>query len=272
MGFNLQSLRFSGPGREPMNTLEAHRIFVSSIGSALLMLAACGAEEPSAQDYDDLATSVGALVAEGPGSEMEAVEDTMDVAEGGVPGELTRSALGSVLGRRGSLDYNFEVTCRDAAGATLEACDATTDQADLVLSWNGEVDSTRYDASVTRIGNWQWTGLQSDLAELNGTGTYDATSEFIALFRNETRFYRLDADAVYEAVMVRTSDRRPVGGTIRYTIHAERTDSRGSESIEGEFDVTAVVTFQGDASARVEFDGGRTYAIDLSSGEIQLQQ
>ena len=253
-----------------MNSSNTMRIWIPVAQVALVALSACGGQEPTSEEYDDIAASVGAVVAEGPGSETEALRDTVEVAEGGVPTGMTREEQGTLVGRRGTLDYSFEVTCLDGEGVTQEICDETTDQATLAVEWTGEVDTARYDATVNRTGNWQLTGLLSTEAKLDGAGTFDVQSEFVALFRSEMRTYMFDYDAEYDGVMIRMSDRRPVAGTIRYTIHAARTASRRFRDIERELDVSAVVTFQGDEPARVELDGQRSYLVNLSNGAVQL--
>ena len=254
-----------------MKTCNMTYILVPVAGAALATVVACGSEAPpTAEEYDDVATSIAAAVADGSAGEMEAVEDSLDAAQGEVPPGLTREGQGAVVGRRGGLDYDFSVACLDAGGASQEMCDATTDQAELALRWRGEVDTARYDATVVRTADWRLTGLQSDFAELNGAGTFAHRSEFIALFRSEMRTYRFDYDAAYDAVQIRTSDGRPVGGTVRYSVQAERTASSQFREVERTFNVTAEVIFRDDLSALVEIDGQRTYQVDVTTGDVDL--
>src|SRR5262252_9540675 len=122
------------------------------LGSGLLLLSACG-QQPTEEDYDDVATSVGALVAETSGGEAEAASDAVVVASGDMPAGFSRTGSGLITGRRGTLDYSFEATCKDAAGAVLEDCGELTDEAHLVLHWEGDVDTARWDATLIRDGD-----------------------------------------------------------------------------------------------------------------------
>jgi hypothetical protein len=240
--------------------------------SSAALLAACSAE-PTAEDYDDVAASVAAVVADGAGSEVEASSDAVLAAQGSLPSGMTRSGAGQLVGRRGQLDYAFEVTCQDAAGATQAACEAgVTDTAHLVLDWDGVVDTARWDADLSRHGDWTLSGLTTETATLEGHGTFDVDATFAALHRPVERSFVLAYDADYDAVQLRTADRRPVGGRIRYAIHAERVSSRGARQAERSFDVTAEVTFAPDAPAVITLDGVRTYHVDLATGAVSAAE
>lgn len=239
-------------------------------GLALLGATACG-QTPTAEEYDDVATGVAGLVANTPGSETEAISDGMEAAHGEVPSGLSRSGMGSISGKRGTLDYSFEITCQDAAGATLNPCDDTTDQARLVLDVQGTIDTARYDATLSRTGDWQVTGLTTETATLDGNGTFDVESEFMAIFRNETRTFVLDYDARYDAVKIRTTDGVPFAGAIEYDVHAKRTKSRTFRDVEREIDVNAVITFDEDGVAHLVLDGERRYSVDLKDGAVALE-
>lgn len=231
---------------------------------------ACG-QQPTPEEYDDIATGVAGLVSDNPGSETEAISDGMEAAHGEVPSGLSRSGMGSISGKRGTVDYSFEVTCQDAAGATLAPCDETTDSARLVLDVQGTIDTARYDAKLSRTGDWQIVGLTGETATLDGSGTFDVESEFMAIFRNETRTFVLDYDARYDAVQIRTADEVPVAGTIEYDVHAKQTKSRTFRDIEREIDVNAVVTFDGSGAAQLVLDGERRYSVDLKDGTVALE-
>ncbi len=229
---------------------------------------ACG-QQPTAEDYDDVGASVGALVSDNSGGEAEAASDAVMVAAGQMPGGFTRSGSGVLSGRRGSLDYTFEATCTDAAGAVMDACGELTDGAHLVLHWEGDVDTARYDASLVRDGDWTLSDIQSGTARFDGTGSFDVDSEFMAIYRPVERFFKLDYDASYQGVQIRTSDRAIIGGQITYQIRAERTAQRRATVRERTLDITADVTFTGENTATLVLDGERTYRVDLASGNVE---
>ena len=84
------------------------------------------AGEPTQEDYDDVATNVGALVADTSGGETEAAAE----------------AAGVATGENAAAAYRFEATCKDAAGQAQSDCGELTDEAHLAVHWEGEVDAT----------------------------------------------------------------------------------------------------------------------------------
>lgn len=238
------------------------------ISASALLLAACG--RPTNEEYDDVAVSVGALVSDSSGGEAEAARDAVAVATGDMPAGLTASGAGTITGQRGSLDYSFEVTCRDGAGQTMTECTDLADEAHLILHWEGEVDTARWNATLVRDGDWTLTDIQSGTAIFDGTGRFDVDSEFMALYRPVSKAFQLDYDASYDGVQIRTSDRVIVGGKARYEIHAQRMESRRGRTRDRAFDVVADVTFEGENQATVVLDDLRTYRVDLTTGSVDL--
>lgn len=228
----------------------------------LAFTAACGVE-PSDEDYDDIASSMAAVVSDEAGSELEAAADAIMVAQGMVPAGLSASGSGELVGQRGTLDYSYTVTCENEAGRELLVCDSRAAQARLQIDWTGDVATARRTASLVRSGDWTLSGLQGDVVTLDGAGRFDVESEFQALNRSAMRTFVLDYDARYAGVRVRKADHLPIDGRIEYTVHAERTRSNRFRDVERTIDVSAVVTFSGDGQARLVLDGTRIYDIDL---------
>jgi hypothetical protein len=236
----------------------------------IFLVTACGAQ-PTSEDYDDIATSVGALVSTGAGGEGEAANDAVMIATGELPSGLTNSGSGTISGRRGSLDYSFELTCLDASDQTMDACSELTDEARLVLHWDGEIDTARWTATLIRDGDWTLRDIQSGTATLDGNGKLEVDAAFAAIYRPVTKTFRLDYDATYEGVKIRVSDRAIVGGRAMYDVHAERTVERRGRTGDGTLDVLAEVTFHEDETATLVLDGLRTYRAELATGTVELQ-
>jgi hypothetical protein len=237
-----------------------------------LLLSGC-APGVTEDDYDDVATAVGALVANDSGGEVGSMGDGVGAALGEVPDGLTASGSGSLQGTRAGLTYEYGLTCLDESGDAMSACDPTTDSARLTVAWSGELSlpALGYSASVDRTGDWTLSGLQSDAAAFEGTGTFDVETEFQAIYRPVTRSFLLDYDAVYEGIAVDTVGRDVTAGTIEYTVHASRIRTRRSRTVEVELDVTATVTFHGTAPATIDLDGDRAYTLDLATGAVTKQ-
>lgn len=236
--------------------------------STLLLASACGGSAPTAEEYDDVATSMSGILAEGSASETEAAEDAATAAEGQLPAAMTRAGQGTLRGRRGTVDYDFTLTCSDAQGAVLGTCDQA-DSAHLLLAWNGQIETARRSATVERHGDWTLTGLKTPELTLNGTGSLHLEGTFQALGRAENRSYVFDYQADYQDVRIGKAERRINGGQATYTISADRTAQGALRTKERHFDVVAVVTFLGNGQAHVVLDGERSYEVDLVAGTIR---
>ncbi len=234
-----------------------------------LTLVACNT--PTEKDYDDVATATAAVIADD-GGELEGIEDVVDTARGRPPFFIRRSLNGAWTGQRGSIDYSYELTCRDAAGEVQDVCDESTESANAVLAWRGEIDTARRYANIERSGDWTLGSLTSSVATFNGRGEFSVDSEFEALARPVMRSFALDYDARYESILIDRTARRPIGGTITYAVDAARTESRRFRDIDASFQVDVVVTFSDDGTATMVLDGDRQYRVNLSNGDVVAMQ
>jgi hypothetical protein len=250
-------------------TMKTTSLLSVSLISFTFTIGACAQQsELSGEDYDDIAMGVGSLVATpGGGGEAGAMGDATTVASEG-QAELIEGTGAVEIVVRAGLSYEYRADCFDAAGAELAACGETTDSANVSVSWSGELDTPRYDASIVRVGEWSLTGLQSATATLTGAGSFEVDSEFQAMYRDVTRSMHLSYDAEYDSVQIDTETRQAVGGSIRYAVEGERFVQRGSVEKDIEFSVQAEVTFQADGSATLVLDGARSYAIDTETGLV----
>lgn len=236
--------------------------------ASLAAITGCSGEKYTDEDYDDVATAVGALVGNDSAGETTSMEDSVEIATGETASDLSNMGSGAWQGQRAGLTYAYEVVCKDADGATQEQCDETTDSANLVLSWNGNLELPRYAASVDRTGDWTLSGLQSDTAVFNGHGTFDVKTELTGWLRPVTRTFELDYDAQYDDVTFDRIGRRFESGMIRYDVSAVRTVSGENGQREATIDVDVEVELTGDGTAHISVDGVRGYELDLSSGQV----
>lgn len=248
--------------------MEVNRMSKSTWFAGLIVVAVGCNSGPSDEDYDDVAASVGALTASDSGGDVGSMQDAVEASQGESVDGVTASGSGSISGERGGLSYEYELTCSNEGGDVLAVCDATTDTAHLTVDWSGELDLARFDASLSRSGDWTLSGIQSEVVTLNGVGSFDADSSFQALFRDETRTLHLEYDASYDGVQISKSMRRPIGGTATFAVHMQRTRERGSRNVEAEFDIDAVVTFTSDGVGHLVLDGERSYVISLDDGSV----
>jgi len=256
------------------------------LGSALTGFAACaasdegpnpGPNEPnppaqqlSAEEYDEVAQSVGGVVVTtGGGGEVGAIADSVSIAHGVVPLGFTVSASGDIEGQHGGLSYRYQLTCADAAGQTQPACDDATDRADVTIAWSGTLELPRFRLDTERNGSWTLTGLTGDTAALAGDSDFHVAVEAEPLAGPQLRTYDLDYTASYDAIRIDNADGDIVAGSAHFAIAAERTESGNGHDSHLAFDVDAVVTFDGDDTATLVLDGQYTYELDLATGRAQ---
>ncbi len=232
---------------------------------------ACGGSgdhQVTQDEYDDVAQAVGTPAATGGGGgELGSMSDSADLASGVMPAGLAVSVSGHVTGTRLGLSYDYQLSCTNLAGQALSVCDATTDRAEVTLSWSGMLNLSHVQASIQRSGDWTITGLQSGTPTFNGNGTFQFDIAVQSIFRPVTATYHLDYAASYNQIGI-DAQHRPVSGSIHYSIAAEHMVTNGGSTSTGTFDIDAVVTFHADGTASIVLDGSRTYQLNLSTGAV----
>lgn len=242
-------------------------LFSASLSLALTVGACSQESQLTQEDYDDVASGVGALVATpGGGGEAGTFDDALTISTTGSLETGTGSGGIEIVIRAG-LSYEYSADCFSADGAALEVCDETADSATVSVNWSGELDTLSYDASIARAGEWTITGLQGDTVELTGNGSFEVDSEFQSLYRDEVRSMHFSYDGSY-AVQLDKATRRAVGGSISYSIDGERFVRRGSDEKDIEFSVDAEVGFAADGTATLTLDGSHSYTIDVNTGLV----
>lgn len=226
-------------------------------------------DQPTEEDYDDVASAVSLLVTNDSGGEVGSMEDGVDLALG-EESDLTSMGSGSYQGTFGSFMYEYNITCSDTAG-TVGPCGPGTNSANLIVDWNGELDLARFFGAVDRTGNWTLSDIQSNMVKFNGDGTFDVQTEFTSWIGNRKRTFNLDYDANYNNVTYDRSQDLLVDGTMTYNVHAERTRERNGKDVDAEFEMTVVVTFDGSGNAIITIDKDRSWTLNLGNGAVTRQ-
>lgn len=240
------------------------------LAASVLALAVTGCgqknDQPTQQDYNDVASSVGALVAGG-GGEIASIEDSVGTATGEIPFGFSANGSGQIEGTRGGLRFLYEVLCTDADGVTMAACDSTTDSASLLVEWSGNYDGDFWQFEIARTGEWSVTGLQTDVAVFSGEGTFDVSSASQSLDGQQSRSFQLAYAGSYDISWDMVAQ-RVIEGSITYDVHAERHVDGEAEDSDAVFDIEAEITFDGTGTARLVLDGSHSYDLDLSTGVV----
>jgi hypothetical protein len=220
-------------------------------------LAACSGNNATPAEYDDVAQSVGASEASQTG-DVGAMVDLVAIAHGIMPIGFTSSGSGVVTGTIGGLDYSYMISCKNASGTVLAACDSTTDSANVSFTWDGTITLPAISATVTREGNWSVSGLTTSTATFNGNGTFvdDATISSTS--------YHFDTTATYSDVAIDTGTELANNGEIQLSIDA----SKNAPSGETSFSVNADITIHADATATIILDGEHDYTVNLTTGVV----
>lgn len=240
------------------------------VATSVLALAAAGCQpqndQPTQQDYNDVAASLGTLVAGG-GGEITSIQDSVGTAQGDIPAGFSASGSGQFEGTRGGLRYSYEVTCTGADGVTMAACDETTDSASLIVDWSGNYDGDFWQFEISRTGEWRVTGLQTDVAVFTGEGTFDVSSTSQSFDGQRERSFALSFVGSYDIQWDMVAE-RVIEGTISYDVHAERHVDGAAADRDAVFDISADITFDGSGTARLVLDGNHSYDIDIATGVV----
>jgi hypothetical protein len=242
---------------------------IASLLISASVLAGClPSDEPTNDEYDDVAVAMSSVLVNDDGGDVTALKEVSLIVQSTPPEGL--DADGDVyVGGTASFDYSYTVRCQDTAGSTQDACDDNTDRAEAAVTWSGTLASTRYDTEVERTGAWVLADIQSDVVTFNGDSSFTLDSEFTALYRDLTRAYALDYAAEYDVRYLRDAD--ALEGTVTFDVHADRHAQRRSTTIEASYDMEATLTFHGDHTATLVLDGVRSYRLDTDTGELTAE-
>jgi hypothetical protein len=247
-----------------------NRITLITLG---LATAACSSTSKQAtpEQYDDTAQAIASTTATGGGGgDVASMSDSANIALGTPPAGFALQGDGHFHGSRLGIDYSYAITCQNLAGATLTACDHTTNQATVDVSWSGSLTSQYLDANVSRDGTWTVTGLQTDTATFSGDSSFSFDATVRSIFRpGVTATYSFDANASYNAVKISTQERQVIDGSASFDLTAHSTvTGAGRGDTDASFDVHAQITFHADHTASLVLDGSRHYSIDLATGVV----
>ena len=219
----------------------------------------------TAGDYDELAQAVATVVVTGVGGgDVASISDSIWLSLGVRPDGFAFDAAGRIRGKRFGVDYQYELTCLDGAGESLDGCTDRTDSSTVDVTWSGQLDTANFDAAITRTGRWTLTDIQSGLATLGGSSNFGLNSTFTGLFEPVTRTYHLDFAAQYSDIKIDVDHKQVISGSAEYTVNAERMVSG---AIEATFAARALVTFEPDRVIIV-LDGQHTYHVDVHTGAV----
>lgn len=231
-----------------------------------LGITACGGGGSS--EYDPIATGLSGLMADPDAGETQTFKDLVLAWRGQTPVDLSLDGDDIYVGRRGELDFRFELDCLDTS-AKIVRCDAKSD-ADAKISWKGKIENTRHKLEIDRNARIKVTSLDENRLRIQGDLDYSIQSDFKDKDEDYRHKYDFDADAKYDVVVMR-SDGAIESGKLEADIQAKEKLEEDDTKIKSELKTKMVVTFLDGETSEVDFDSKSKYKLHLVNGALELE-
>lgn len=238
-------------------------LFLSATG---FVLVACGGGGSS--EYDSVASGLSGMMSDSNAGESRTFNDLVLSWRGEPPLDLTLEGDDIFVGRRGELDYRFELDCFDTS-AKIVRCDASSD-ADAKISWKGKIENERYKLEIDRKAQVKVTSLDEDRLRIQGDLDYSVKSDFKDYQDDIRHKYDFDADAKYDVVVMR-ADGTIESGKLEADVHAKEKFEDDDTKIKSELKTKMVVRFLDGETSEIEFDSKTKYRLHLTNGDLELE-
>jgi len=239
--------------------------------TSALLFGCGGAGESGSPEHDQIATGVGALMADSSGGQRVTFADAVFALRGTLGTGLSLDSPGVVTGQRGEMKLKYEFTCKDASDAVVATC-PTAASADVKVEWKGKIDDTRYKLEIDRKGDWKIVGLTSEVATADGHTSYSVKSDFKDKSEDLRYKYDFDFDTKYRAVQIRLSDGALVGGTADFDLDAKQKSEDGMTVLKTHTKMRTIVEFTPEGEALISLESKFKYKLDLGNGEVTFEE
>lgn len=228
--------------------------------------------KPTAEEYDDTAQAIGSTTATSnggstSGGDMASMSDTVQLALGVTPPGITLAGDGHFETSKLGLAYSYSLTCTTAGNAA--PCGPTSDTASADVKWSGNLNTDAVQASVTRDGSWNVSGLQTSQVTFNGDSSFTFDATLKSIFRpGVTTTYNFDTSAHYDTVVIDKGSRAAVSGSATFDVNAKHMVTGSNNNVDASFSVNAELTFNGNGTANLTLDGSQHYTVNLDTGAV----
>jgi hypothetical protein len=222
-----------------------------------------GGTDPTArQDYDDVASIVGANIN---GSEIAAMQASVNLSYGRIPAGFTEdmagqlpTGKGSMTGSIGGLAATIAYECHDVNHVVIP-CNGAEDHTRLVLKWTGALaGATASMDSINEKGVYYVRYVNAAKPMFGGTGMTSFTSTLA------TGVYTISFSEASEHLLFDMANPAlPAGGTDNFTLTVHRTREGATDR---DFNVNAALVVTGNDAATLTLDGTEVYNLTLSTG------
>jgi len=237
------------------------RLITSVLAVAVVMLAACGTDEPTGASSEPLLNADLATVA------ADAAAQDVELMRGPGVGPFAMG-LGVHAGsfdctREARSQFQVERTCtfKDAAGATQPSYDPlTTASVAVHAELSIEINRGPWSGSVERVRDLTVSGLAGNETEMTWNGSGSAETKRVRVTGDgvERRYELTSATTITNVVIPvpRTSTSWPKSGSIASTVHVLLPDGTERERL-------VTVVFNGTQFVQVTVNG-ETFEFDLA--------
>jgi len=222
-----------------------------------------GTSDPSArQDYDDVATIVGANLNV---AQLVAMQASVNLSYGRLPANFTedvagqlQTGTGSMTGTIAGMGATIGYECHDVNHVAIP-CNGAEDHVRLVLKWTGAVTAANMSMdSVNQKGVYYTRYINTMKPMFGGTGA-DAFTSTLPTGVYTVSYSEASAHLLFDPA----NPLLPSGGTDNFTLTLHRTRDGVPDR---DFNVNAALVVTGADAATLTLDGTEVYNLTLSTG------
>jgi len=216
-----------------------------------------GAPTATNDDYDEVATTMGALVNDRQHGEVASMTEATIIAQGSLPTSFTFDG-DIAAGVRLGLAVEYTMTCKDDADRVV-SCDESASSASVKASLAGDWSSPRLDASSDFKGDWTFEQLGEPVVIMNGKA--DSKIDVTVRTDTTTSRWKFAYKVEYDDVGLDSDTRMAVSGTARYDIKTERKVDSAEVDTQDKLSLKGDLTFNADGTATLVLDSKHKYKV-----------
>jgi hypothetical protein len=183
-------------------------------------------------------------------------------------------ALWDTTFTKNGLSYTASRTLYDDTDAELPTWSASVARVHWTSTANGTLIGLQDTASVTHQAVLDVRGVQDgqDTLKFDGGCIDTLQNRFRSMDGTRTRYFLwaslVDIASVRFLKSTIQSDGRPIGGTVTFTVSADRLRSNDRADVEAHIDATVVIVFNDDGTADITVDATHSYRWNLQTNVI----
>lgn len=178
------------------------------------------------------------------------------------------AGVGGLAGCGGLGDDRYDQTA-EALGAASYA-DSSNAGLAVKLEWTGDVGKLKIEVSGERGGDWKVEEGDAGTQRVNGKVHYELQSERKDKEAGDETKFHFSYEAQYKDVIIRTSDRVLIGGTVEYDIKAKLSEKTDTTKVKEEWQIKGKVTYDETGEGTLLLDESYKYKMK-ANGEVTVE-